>query len=244
VIRRTLRYGPHRPNVADLWLPGGHLGEPERSPPPVVALLHGGSWGRPGSRRQLRRLAGDVVRHRWAAYTIEYRHHGRFGGGGWPSSFLDVAAALDHLASIDGVDAGRVAVCGYSAGAQLALWAAGRLRLASPAPGAAPALRPVAAISLAGVLDRCPQGSPVALLPLGLPQLLVHGLADRTVPAASSERYAEQALAVGDPVELVTLRSLDHAAMLDPDRAAWQVTVARLGGWLGDHRPGGRPSGR
>ncbi|MHB1584085.1 MAG: alpha/beta hydrolase family protein, partial [Acidimicrobiales bacterium] len=92
--------------------------------------------------------------------------------------------------------------------------------------------------------DRCPEASPVALLPLGLPQLLVHGLADRTVPPASSERYAERALAAGDPVELLTLRSLDHAAMLDPDRAAWQVAVARIDGWFGGHRPGGRPNGR
>lgn len=244
MIRRTLRYGPHRPNVADLWLPGDHRDEPEGTPPPVVALLHGGPWGRPGSRQQLRRLAGDVVRRRWAAYIIEYRRLGRPGGGGWPSSFLDVAAALDHLASIEVVDAGRVAVCGHSAGGQLALWAAARPRLASSAPGPAPALRPVAAVTLAGALDRCPQGSPVALLPLGLPQLLVHGLADRAVPVASSERYAEQALAAGDPVELVTLRSLDHRAVLDPDRAAWQVTVARLGGWLGQQRPGSRPSGR
>lgn len=70
------------------------------------------------------------------------------------------------------------------------------------------------------------------MAPIGVRQLLVHGLADRSVPPALSQRYAARAVELGDPVELVTLRSLDHMATTDPDRAAWQVAVGRIVGWL------------
>ena len=34
------------------------------------------------------------------SWNIEYRRIGRGQGGGWPATFLDVAAAIDHLASV------------------------------------------------------------------------------------------------------------------------------------------------
>ena len=139
-------------------------------------------------------------------------------GGWWPGTLEDVAAATDHLAAVEQVDASRVVTCGHSAGGHLALWLAGRRRLPSGAVGADPAVEPIAAVSLAGVCDleqgwrddlgggavegllgaalpdasdRYATASPAALTPLGVPQLLVHGEADDVVPVSQSRDYAK-----------------------------------------------------
>jgi acetyl esterase/lipase len=70
--------------------------------------------------------------------------------------------------------------------------------------------------------------SPAALLPLGVPQVLVHGTADSTVPFDISERYALAARAAGDACELVALDGVGHFALIDPATAAWRATVQRL----------------
>src|SRR5947209_17240556 len=123
---RTYRYGRARSQRADLHLPAGVVS------PPVMVLVHGGSWQRRYGRIVMRGLARDLLRRGWAVWNIEYRRLG--GGGGWPATFADVAAAIDHLGQLGSlVDLSRASVLGHSAGGHLALWAAGRARLA---PGA------------------------------------------------------------------------------------------------------------
>jgi acetyl esterase/lipase len=181
----------------------------------------------------MRSLAGDVVEEGWAAWNIEYRRVGN--GGGWPATFLDVAAAIDHLGELDApLDLSRVSVLGHSAGGHLALWAAGRHKLPTGAPGAIdgePPVRLQRAISFAGVCDLVDAysdrpgsavkalmgGSPLALperyalcdpmaqIPLPMPTLLVHGVLDDSVPVRSSRNYARAALAAGADVELVEI---------------------------------------
>ena len=46
--------------------------------------------------------------------------------------------------------------------------------------------------------DRYAVGDPARLLPLGVPQVLVHGDADGAVPLALSRHYVEQAVVAGD----------------------------------------------
>ena len=143
---RTFNYGPHRSQRADLRLPAGP------GPHPVMVLIHGGSWHERYGRIVMRGLVGDLVRRGWAAWNVEYRRLG--GGGGWPATFVDVAAAIDHLAALErhpelgqALDLDRVSVLGHSAGGHLALWVAGRERLSAGAPGrstASPACGPCA----------------------------------------------------------------------------------------------------
>src|SRR2546423_15709440 len=87
----------------------------------------------------MRPLCALLARHGWAAWNVDYRRVGRGEGGGWPATFADVAAAVDHLADLDApLDLTRVAAVGHSAGGHLALWAAARPGLPSRAPGARP----------------------------------------------------------------------------------------------------------
>lgn len=252
--RLAVRYGRHHSQIGELWHPGTAA-----TSHPVVVLLHGGYWRGPYTKRLMRRLARAVTDQGYAAWNVEYRRTGPLGaGGGWPATFADVAAAIDHLATIPGVDQHRVVTCGHSAGGQLALWAAGRHRLGDGLPGAAPRVRPCAAISLAGVCDlvaaaraglggnavelllggspetvpeRYAAASPAALAPLGVPQVLLHGLDDRTVPASMSEAYAVAASAAGDEVTYRPVPGADHMAMIRPRSSAWAATaeeIARL----------------
>ena len=194
-------------------------------------------------------LAADLARHGFAAWNVEYRRVGQEGGG-WPGTLEDVAAAVDRLAEVEDVDAGRVATCGHSAGGHLALWLAGRHRVPEGMPGATPRVHPIAAVSQAGVcdlerawrdglgrgavgellgpldagLERCAAASPAALAPLGVPQLLVHGDADDIVPISQSRDHASL-----DPdAELIEIAGADHFDVMDSEHAAWSTTVDRL----------------
>ncbi|HXM86563.1 MAG TPA: alpha/beta hydrolase, partial [Solirubrobacteraceae bacterium] len=222
---RTYRYGAERSQRGDLHLPGGE------GPHPVIVLIHGGSWQRRYGRAVMRAIAAALVMRGWAVWNIEYRRVG--DGGGWPATFADVAAAIDHLDGLHpSLDLARVNLIGHSAGGHLALWAAGRTKLPTGAPGAIAgrARVPIArAVALAGVCDlagayrqwhggavralmggspeRLPEryeiADPMRRAPLSVPVLLVHGTLDETVSVELSRNYAEAARAAGGEVELV-----------------------------------------
>ena len=242
---RPIAYGPSPAQVGDLWLP-----DDARRPPAVVAIWHGGGYVPEVDRTMMEGVARDLCARGWAAWNLEYRRVG--SGGGWPQTFADAADGLDRLADLDGeVDVRNVVALGFSAGAPLALWAAGR--------GDA-AIRPRAAVSQAGLSDleaiahgaieSCellrallgdpdehPQpyalANPVANLPLGIPQLHVHGDADQNVPLELSRRYVERARAAGDAAELVVVPGATHFDHNDPVSRAWAAVVD----WLERLRP-------
>lgn len=226
-----------------------HLPAPEGGPWPCVVLLHGGFWRTGWDRTLMTPLAADLAHRGIAAWNVEYRRVGQEGGG-WPGTFEDVATAIDGLTEVDEVDVDRVATCGHSAGGHLALWLAGRRRLPEGAVGAGPRVRPVAAIAQAGVCDlerawrddlgrsavkgllgsfhqeadRYATASPAALAPLGVAQLLVHGVDDDIVPISQSRDHAAR-----DPLaELVELEGADHFDVVDVEHAAWRIVTDRL----------------
>ncbi|MDQ6838552.1 MAG: prolyl oligopeptidase family serine peptidase, partial [Actinomycetota bacterium] len=190
------------------------------------------------------------------AWNIDYRRVGMGGGGGgWPATFVDVAAAFDHLHQIGGIDGDRIVACGHSAGGHLALWAAARPHVPVGAPGENPKVAVRAAVSLAGVVDlveaaqlglgggavtsllgatpeeapdRYVAASPAALLPLGIPQVLVHGDGDTIVPLSISEHYHQHAVTAGDDTTLVTLPGVGHMDLIQPKGAPWDALVAAL----------------
>ncbi len=244
----SVPYGDHPHHVANLHLPSR-----EGGPWPCVVLVHGGYWRSGWDRTLMTPLGIDLALRGFAAWNIEYRRVGQ-PGGGWPGMFEDVSAAIDHLADVEQVDASRVVTCGHSAGGHLALWLAARHRLAGGV-GAGPRVRPVAAVSQAGVADLergwrenlgdgavegllgplsegselFAAASPAALAPLGVPQLLVHGTEDDVVPISQSRAYAER-----EPLaELVEVEGADHFDILELDHPGWQTVVDWLPAQLG-----------
>jgi acetyl esterase/lipase len=90
---------------------------------PLVVLVHGGSW-RSGDRFHLLEWCYDLAANGWAAATIDYRLTRQ--GVAYPAPVADVLAAIRHFrehAAVMGIDPGRIALFGQSAGAHLALLA-------------------------------------------------------------------------------------------------------------------------
>jgi acetyl esterase/lipase len=242
------RYGPDSSQVADLHVPSGE------GPFPVAVVLHGGHWQTRYGKLVTRPLAADLARRGWAAWNLEYRRlgTGRGGGGGWPMTFDDVAAGIDHLPALEDprLDLASVAAVGHSAGGQLALWAAGRPGLPPGATGAAPrvtigrvaALAPVTNLAAAGgvaralmggapgeVPERFAQADPALRGPLDVPVFLVHARDDRTVPVTRTRQYAAAVRAAGGDVTLVEAAAGGHRSPIDPASELWEATVAWLG---------------
>jgi acetyl esterase/lipase len=231
IARRVHRYGDHPSQLGELFVPAGAEGVR------VAVVLHGGFWRAAYDRSLMDALCEELENAGWIAWNVEYRRLG--GGGGWPETFEDVAAGIDHLVHLVG-DRSVVVTIGHSAGGHLALWAAARRD---------PRVRVTHAVAQAGVVDlveaarlglsrgaaeellggspadvpeRYELASPPAQLPLGVPQLLVHGGRDDIVPVAMSRAYAEAASKAGDRVDLVVHDSLGHFEHLDPASPAWR----------------------
>ncbi len=244
-------YGPH----PDQW---GRLHLPDRggsSPRGTVVVVHGGYWRDKYTAELGVPVAEDLVEHGFAVWNLEYRRagsDGATGAGGWPGTFEDVAAGIDHLAAIAGrcgLDLGRVVALGHSAGGHLAVWAAGRHTLPPDAPGARPAVTLAGVVSQAGVLDLAAAerlglseqaarnlmggtsaqlerpfalADPARALPIGTAVHAVHSRTDDAVPFALSADYVTAARAAGDPAELHEVGG-DHFAVIDPDQEAYRT---------------------
>lgn len=229
---QTIAYGPAPDQAGELYLPSVPRA-------PLVCLFHGGFWRMPYGRDQLHPMALDLQSAGLAVWNLGYRRVGA-GGTPWPATLEDAESLLAHLPALQRahplLDLGRLAFAGHSAGGQLAFWTACQARRVTPA------LRP-AAIGLAPMLDleaaaatnlgngaipyflggrpadlpeRYRITSPIAMLPLGVRQWILHGAADRDIPASYSEGYVARARAAGDDVTYLAVDGADHMSLIDP----------------------------
>ncbi len=117
-------YGPDPAQFGDLYLPQ------QPGPHPVVLLLHGGCWRAQYSLTLVGQLAAALREAGLAVWNVEFRRLGN--GGGWPTTFQDVAMGADFLRTLAPqfkLDLSRLVTVGHSAGGHLALWLAGRHHL-------------------------------------------------------------------------------------------------------------------
>lgn len=156
------------------------------------------------------------------------------------------------------LDLSRVAAAGHSAGGQLALWLAARGKLPRDSElYMKQPLKLAGVIGLAAITDlntyrngppsscnasvdrllggspetmarRYAQTSPLALLPLSVPQWLIQGELDHIVAPASASVYVEAARAKGDAASLRPVTGAAHFEMVVPQPPAWPVLQAAL----------------
>lgn len=246
-----LPYGKSKFQFGDLRLPrsGGY------SLHPVVIAVHGGYYRARYGLGYLGHVAAALTAAGFATWNIEYRRLGYRGGGwpGTFSDVAAAADHLEALAAVYPLDLSQVVAIGHSAGGQLACWLAGRHRISAQQPLHSERPLPIrGVVSLAGVLDlrrawdlhlshgivrrllggtpeqvpeRYDIASPLALLPLGVPQILIHGTEDTSVPFEISERYAAAARAKGDQVQLLALPGAGHFELVDPRTPEWQSVL-------------------
>ena len=261
----TIRYGPGPDNIADVRLPsgGGPRGASAGSGQPLVVVLHGGFWRAAFDRKHVGPMAAALAAEGYLVCVPEFRRVGQ-AGGGWPGTFDDVAAAVDRLPllvaaiALGACDPGRLLLLGHSAGAHLALWAAGRHLLPRDVPwradaGSRPRIAGVAALApvsdlvachrqrlgggaaadlLGGGPEQHPQryavADPARLIPLGVSVRIVHGITDDRVPCEMSRSYAARAHSAGDDAFLEELPGCGHFEVIDPRSAAWPTVLAAI----------------
>lgn len=246
-----LAYGDAPQQFGELWLPKGS------GPHPVVLMIHGGCWQASLPGPELLAFQADALRAAGlAVWSISYRRVGHAGGGN-PGTFQDVARGTDRLRTLAQrypLDLKRLVATGHSAGGHLALWAAARPQIAAGSPLKSEAPLPIpAVVAVAGIADLdyasrskicgasvdqllggaptaalLQDTSPLALLPLRLPQTLMQGALDRIVPPAASEDYRTRATALGDVVEAVTLDDAGHFELIAPWTPAGRQVVERI----------------
>ncbi|MCX6471805.1 MAG: alpha/beta hydrolase [Corynebacteriales bacterium] len=139
-------------DYGDLFLPpGSHA----RGSLPLVVLVHGGGWNSRYGAGTFVPFARTLAARGLAVYNLEYRRLG--SGGGWPTTFTDVAAGVDFvptlLADNPAIATADSTLVGHSAGAQLAVWAGTRRPSTSQPPPVRAIWRPTRIISLAGPLN-------------------------------------------------------------------------------------------
>ena len=119
-----IHYGTNEFQFGDLGLPKN----PANRPVPLVVFVHGGWWRSEYDLSHVGHLCAALKAAGVATWSIEYRRVGSTGGG-WPTTFLDVAAGCDYvttLAKSFPVDLNRILAMGHSAGGHLAFWLGGR----------------------------------------------------------------------------------------------------------------------
>jgi acetyl esterase/lipase len=234
-------YGSHGEQFGELRAPTGD------GLFPTVVYVHGGGYRAQVTLAGAAGICSALTQLGYATWSIEYRRGGN--GGEWPAMFDDVQAAANHiyeLAKQAPLDLSHCIVAGQSAGGQLALYLAkertnGNASL--PDFRAVLALAPAtnlrqlaldggsAIAEMLGGPDEVPERyastSPIEMVPIGLPQLVVHGTADSIVPLSASEAYVEVARAAGDPVELARISGADHLDLWSPRRRRLKRSFTR-----------------
>lgn len=250
---RRLTYGSDPFQFGDLRWPENRPG-----PYPVVIVIHGGFWRARYDLEFMGHFCQALTDRGFATWNIEYRRIGNAGGGwpGTFLDAARAADYLKEIAPEYQLDLQRVLATGHSAGGHLALWLAGRPQIPAtdqlyiPAPLALNGVISLAGVSnlrrgfdlklsdsavealLGGRPEQYPERyygvSPYELLPINIPQVLIHGTQDTEVPYTLSQEYYEKAELLGDPVKLVALPEAGHFEVIDPKSKEWAVIVENM----------------
>lgn len=215
-------YGSDPLQFGELRVPDG------KGPFPIAIVIHGGCWTKGyATARNTASMASALTKRGIATWNIEYRQAGD-PGGGWPGTFLDWAAAADHLrvlARVQPLDLRNVVSVGHSAGAHAALWLAARHRLprGSEIKGQKP-LRIRGAVAIDGPGDLTAivgRDAQVCRRPVIAPFM-------GGTPEERPDRYKQ-----ASPAALLPLRAEQHlvqSSVLTPDEAeAYRSAASRKG---------------
>jgi acetyl esterase/lipase len=213
-------------------------------------LLHGGGW-RFGDRTMMADAATALAGHGFLAVALEYR---LIGPAAWPAPLADTKAAVRWLraeASRFGVDPELITLTGFSAGAHLALLAAGTpaggevpddgvYREVSERAAAVAAFFPPTRLGAgqAQMLGIAPEEarmlSPIEHVTAAFPPtLLLHGTGDTMVPHAASVEMFEALVTAGASADLRLYAGLPHEFQQLPGLLA--PTIADVAAFFDRH---------
>lgn len=216
---------------------------------PLVLVLHDGNW-ESGSRTEQMNLNVYLTNHGYAVAAIDYRQG---SSAPYPAALDDLSDAIQYLKGLARnakFDPGRIILLGRGSGAQLALL--GAYRRLDPAIVGVIALYPPTDLGYwylnpgnQAVVDArrllqshlgvsyekdgagsiYESASPKTFANGAPPTLLIHGLRDPVIPAAQSDRLAEQLHQLRVPHVYVKLPWATHACDRNFHGPCGQVTT-------------------
>lgn len=264
-ISETVHAYATAPGVTDDTL-SGYLfrpaGRAANGTTPTIVMIHGGGWRKGATAEYVKPAARALAERGYVVWSLNYRRVD--DGGGWPTTFTDLATGVDHVANLTGtapeMDLRRITVVGHSAGGQLAAWTAGRDTLPDGAPGADPVVTPHAVVSLAGVLDmtlsltkndhvlRVMGGTPAQFpdryrlvdplerMDPKIPVLAITGTDDTVVPPREAAEYVAKMRGQGGTAALIEIPATGHAEVIDV-KNTWWPTIASVIFAVAEHGP-------
>jgi acetyl esterase/lipase len=202
-----------------------HVFSPPRAAPDkrlaAIVFFFGGGW-RQGLVTQFVPQARHLAARGMIAIVADYRVFTRHGTTPF-ESVADAKSAIRWIranAAALGLDPGRLAAGGGSAGGHIAVGAAVLPGLEEPGEDAATSSRPNALVLFNPVVDTTPipqfgaravEASPFHHLTAALPPtIILHGEADATVPYASVVRFCDRAVALGARCQVVGYAGATH----------------------------------
>lgn len=222
--------------LCDLYHP-----DPAKANGAATILLHGGGW-RSGDRAMMADPGRALAGHGFLAVALEYR---LLGAAPWPAQVDDTKAAVRWLRGNSGrfgIDPEQITFTGFSAGAHLALLAAGTAdggkraadgaqrdtseRVAAVAAFFPPTRLGSGQARMLGLTPEAAQAaSPIAHAAASFPPtLLLHGTGDTLVPHSASVQMFDALVAAGAAADLRLYAGLPHefqqlSGLLEPTLA-------------------------
>jgi acetyl esterase/lipase len=214
-----------------------------QGPQPLVITIHGGFWRNQFNLAYMGHLCESLKKLGFATWNIEYRSIGD-PGGAWPGTFEDVVAAgafLKNIAKPYNLDLTRTIALGHSAGGQLALYLASKMKLQGVIGiGAVADLKRAQDVGLGkrvvDLLHAPPAADPMEALPLRTPTRLFSGKDDDIVPIEISRRYVEAAHKKGDDSRLIELPG-GHFEPVNPKEPQWTLIAQEVASLLASKAP-------
>lgn len=114
---QTITYGRNEHQYIAFWAGQGNV---QKAP---IIMVHGGCWLSAFDIQHSIAQANGLAAAGHDVYSLEYRRTGD-SGGGWPTTFVDVSAAINHVIGMLDKDMTMLNLIGHSAGGHLALLAA------------------------------------------------------------------------------------------------------------------------
>lgn len=225
------RYGSHRDQVADIYLPATSDAEPRST----IVIVHGGFWRPIYDRLHVRPLAAALAHRGHVVVSLEYRRE-----PGHPDATTDdvrsAVRGLPALRASAGLTDDPVQLVGHSAGGHLVLWLAAEDGIDATTVALAPVadLGMAQSLGLGGGAVRAFLGTtparrrdldPVRRREPAHSVAVIHGELDDTVPIAVGTAYVRM---FGAKATMRPLAGCGHFEPIDPTSSAWPVLIGEL----------------
>ena len=222
-------YGDHPSQFVD-------ISRPSDESHGVILSLHGGYWRDRYGLELHEPIVAHCLDQGWTVVNAEYRRITSGEPAVWKAMASDVHQGAMIARGVAG--AAPLVSLGHSAGGHLALWVTAQREVAIDAVVALAPLTDLVAADQQLLSDRATMelfgvgadddpplfedASPLHRLPLGVPQLIVHGAADENVPYEMAVDYVEAARSLGDEVTFVNNPEIDHFDVINPSHPLWR----------------------